>query len=92
MVRGVLNGETQDVNNIVYALLLIAHRIRNNLFHGNKGIDSLHTQTELFQVVNRLLSDFIENVGPRITRDEPLLRRGRERQGDGIGESGLFPA
>jgi hypothetical protein len=77
VVRRVLDGETQDLNNIVYALLLIAHRIRNNLFHGNKGIESLHTQTELFRVVNRLLSDFIEDVDPRIARDEPFLRRER---------------
>ena len=53
-----------NLNNIVYALLLIAHRIRNNLFHGNKGIESLHTQTDLFRVVNRLLATFLEDIQP----------------------------
>ena len=47
---------------IVYALLLIAHRIRNNLFHGNKRLESLPAQTELFLAVNRLLSDYIEDI------------------------------
>jgi hypothetical protein len=63
-VRRALMGEAQDMNNIVFALLLIAHRIRNNLFHGNKGVETLHTQTELFQVVNRLLATFIEDIQP----------------------------
>jgi hypothetical protein len=63
-VRRALVGEAQDLNNIVFALLLIAHRIRNNLFHGNKGVETLHTQTELFQVVNRLLATFIEDIQP----------------------------
>ena len=64
-VRRALVGEAQDLNNIVFALLLIAHRIRNNLFHGNKGVETLHTQTKLFQVINRLLATFIEDIQPR---------------------------
>ena len=64
VVRQALIGEAQDLNNIVYALLLIAHRIRNNLFHGNKRVETLHTQTELFHVINRLLSDYIEDIQP----------------------------
>lgn len=64
VVKRVLLDEDHDLNNIVYALLLIAHRIRNNLFHGNKGVQTLHTQTELFCVVNRLLSTFIEDIQP----------------------------
>jgi len=64
VVRRVLEDETKDINNIVYGLLLVAHRIRNNLFHGNKAVSSLHEQTELFQVINRLLSDYIEDISP----------------------------
>lgn len=63
-VRRALVGEALDLNNIVFALLLIAHRIRNNLFHGNKGVETLHTQTELFRVVNRLLATFVEDIRP----------------------------
>jgi hypothetical protein len=62
VVRRVLHGETRDTDNIVYGLLLIAHRIRNNLFHGNKGIETLPQQTELFCAVNRLLADFVEDL------------------------------
>ena len=65
-VRRALVGEAQDLNNIVFALLMIAHRIRNNLFHGNKGVETLHTQTELFRVVNRLLATFIEDIQPGV--------------------------
>jgi hypothetical protein len=72
VVRRVLLGETKDTDNIVYGLLLIAHRIRNNLFHGNKGIETLPRQTDLFCVVNRLLTEFIADLEAR-----PQARRGR---------------
>jgi hypothetical protein len=68
-VRRALVGEAQDLNNIVFALLLIAHRIRNNLFHGNKGVETLHTQTKLFQVINRLLATFIEDISRTSSRE-----------------------
>lgn len=72
VVRGVLLGEMHDLNNIVYALLLIAHRVRNNLFHGNKGVETLHIQTDLFRVVNRLLATFLEDIHPE---QMPRLQR-----------------
>ncbi len=62
VVRGVLLREMPDLNNIVYALLLIALRIRNNLFHGNKELETLHTQIDLFRVVNRLLATFLGDI------------------------------
>jgi hypothetical protein len=37
-VGGVLSATLSDSNNAVHALLLIAHRIRNNLFHGEKEV------------------------------------------------------
>ena len=73
VVRRVLNDETKDLNNIVYALLLIAHRISNNLFHGNKSVSSLHQQTDIFQVVNRLITDYIEDIAP--DRPPSLIRK-----------------
>jgi hypothetical protein len=69
IVHRVLNGDDNDSNNVVYALLLIAHRIRNNLFHGNKNVTGLHRQVELFQVVNHLLSDYVEDISPEIPSD-----------------------
>jgi hypothetical protein len=59
VVGGVLNGTLNDPNNVVYALLLIAHRIRNNLFHGEKEVAILHAQAELFQAVNSLLASYL---------------------------------
>jgi hypothetical protein len=61
-VRRALSGQALDLNNIVYALLLIAHRIRNNLFHGNKDVQSLPQQTELFTSVNALLTTYLEDI------------------------------
>jgi len=62
IVTQVLTNERTDLNNVVYALLVIALRIRNNLFHGNKEIDVLPRQTELFSVVNNLLADYVEDI------------------------------
>lgn len=60
----VFRGETDDVTEVVYVLLLIAYRVRNNFFHGNKELESLPGQTELFHVVNRLLSKYLDDVYP----------------------------
>ena len=62
VVKRALNGGASDVNDIVYALLLIAHRIRNNLFHGNKDVQSLPQQIELFTAVNSLLTTYLEDI------------------------------
>lgn len=62
VVRRALLDEVHDLNNHVYALLLIAHRIRNNLFHGNKEVESLPRQIDLFNEVNALLSTYWEDI------------------------------
>jgi hypothetical protein len=62
IVGRVLRGETRDLNNTVYALLIIALRIRNNLFHGNKEVAVLYRQRDLFTVVNSLLADYIDDI------------------------------
>lgn len=59
LVDGVLSGTLTDPNNAIYALLLIAHRIRNNLFHGEKNVAMLHTQAHLFRAVNSLLATYL---------------------------------
>lgn len=61
-VRKALDSEVNDVNNIVLALLFIAYRIRNNFFHGSKEIRTINMQTELFNAVNQLLTDYIDDV------------------------------
>lgn len=62
LVDGVLSGTLNDSNNAVYALLLIAHRIRNNLFHGEKNVVMLHTQAHLFRAVNSLLATYLNTT------------------------------
>lgn len=62
VVRRALLNETQDLNNHVYALLLIAHRVRNNLFHGNKEVNSLPLQVDLFTEINFLLATYLEDI------------------------------
>lgn len=59
LVRCVLAGDLSDPNNAVHALLLIAHRIRNNLFHGEKEVATLHLQADLFRAVNSLLATYL---------------------------------
>lgn len=59
LVKGVLSNSLSDPNNAVYALLLIAHRIRNNLFHGEKDVALLHSQAHLFRAVNSLLATYL---------------------------------
>lgn len=65
LVDGLLSGSLSDTNNLVHALLLIAHRIRNNLFHGEKEVALLHTQVDLFRTVNSLLATYLAQ-----TRDD----------------------
>jgi len=48
LLSDVLAGRSTDANNVVYALLFIAYRVRNNLFHGEKNVYTLHLQKELF--------------------------------------------
>ena len=62
MVRGALDGTLKDANNVVLALLLIAHRVRNNLFHGSKDVAVLHSQVELFKAVNSLLATYLSST------------------------------
>ena len=62
IVNDVLIENYFDLNNVVSALLLITHRIRNNLFHGNKNVESLPNQTDLFVMINFLLSRYLEDI------------------------------
>lgn len=46
---------SEDVNDKLYFLLLIVGRVRNNMFHGIKGISELKTQKKLFMTCNEIL-------------------------------------
>jgi hypothetical protein len=53
-VEPVLKSATGD-GKMVAALLLIVHRLRNNLFHGNKWEDELRGQLDNFSHANLIL-------------------------------------
>jgi hypothetical protein len=59
LLQKVLEGTCKGLNDMVFALLFIAYRIRNNLFHGEKNIYRLHTQRSLFVAVNSLLATYL---------------------------------
>lgn len=61
-VRRVLNGELTDGANIIYALMYVAYRVRNNLFHGEKDVRTLHLQDDLFRTVNSYLAIYLEQT------------------------------
>ena len=62
LVKRVLASELNDPNNVVSALLLIAHRIRNNLFHGEKEVAHLNSQVDLFRCLNSLLATYLSVI------------------------------
>lgn len=61
-IESVLNGNNTEIQDIIKCLLFIAYRIRNNFFHGNKDINGLINQTDLFIKTNKFLLDYMEDV------------------------------
>lgn len=59
LVGQVLQGQLNDDESIVHALLLVVLRIRNNLFHGEKDVANLHTQSELFRAANSIIATYL---------------------------------
>lgn len=68
-VRRMVEAKSIHFYRDVEALLLIAFRIRNNLFHGNKELRTLYLQVELFETLNKLLADYIEDISPKQNRN-----------------------
>ena len=59
LVQGVLSSSLDDPSSSIYALLLIANRIRNNLFHGEKKVVLLRSQIDLFRAINSLIATYL---------------------------------
>lgn len=55
------NSMPTDAERII-AILLIVHRLRNNLFHGIKQVASLNLQRENLAMANRVLEDVLWRV------------------------------
>lgn len=60
-VYGYLSSANPSNRDKLKALLCIAFRLRNNLFHGIKDVDKLYEQNENFRQINLLLMNLIEN-------------------------------
>ncbi len=60
LVEKVLKGEIKNTKTVLKALLFIALRLRNNLLHGEKGIVTLDTQEEYFNITNRLIAKCLD--------------------------------
>lgn len=62
LMKEVFVDNTRELDKVVGALLLIAYRIRNNLFHGEKELHFLYRQETLFRVINNLLTDYLTDI------------------------------
>jgi hypothetical protein len=60
-VFGYLSSANPSNKDMLNALLCIAFRLRNNLFHGVKDVEKLYEQNENFRQINLLLMNLIEN-------------------------------
>ena len=62
LLRDFFSETNQSPVTTLTALLVIAYRIRNNLFHGEKEVADLHTQSELFKVINSMLATYLTRI------------------------------
>lgn len=60
IVESVLSGASHAAGDVLIALLLIAYRLRNNLFHGAKWNDELREQEANFKNANQVLMMALE--------------------------------
>lgn len=64
LVEAVLTGANSDNDDIILAGVVIIYRLRNNLFHGEKAIRELHTQTDNFNTANQFIATFLDRIRP----------------------------
>jgi hypothetical protein len=72
-VESVLKGGMFEINDKVLALLIIAYRIRNHLFHGLKSVDNWDEQAKNISEASRILSIIIEAKGGYIIKRKRYL-------------------
>jgi hypothetical protein len=61
-LREILTSGTTDQKERTVAILLIVHRLRNNLFHGIKKMASLNLQRENLAMANNVLEDILKHL------------------------------
>jgi hypothetical protein len=62
LLQAILGNPTPTDAERTIAVLLIVHRLRNNLFHGIKQVASLNLQRENLAMANRALKDVLRRV------------------------------
>lgn len=76
MVENALKSAHNDASTMIYVLLIIIYRLRNNLFHGLKSVSSLNNQTDNLNVAAQALAATIELHGhPALTRSNHAASR-----------------
>ena len=68
-VETVVRGKKSDFESRVLAVLIILHRIRNNLFYGLQSLDMLNSQAFNLYVACRTLATIIEAHGRHFKRE-----------------------
>ena len=68
MVKNILSNNSANKEEILTSILLIAYRIRNNLFHGLKDFSLIDEQDEMFKVINLFLLDMVASYRNRNMR------------------------
>jgi len=62
-VQAILIDSSPALDRQVFALLMIVYRLRNNLFHGVKRIETFNDQGENLQMASRALASLLEHFG-----------------------------
>lgn len=58
--KSALEDNEQSLDSQICALLIMASRFRNKLFHGGKTVYTLNNQASNFKVVNQILAAYLE--------------------------------
>ena len=66
LVEAVLRGTESGLGAKLHALLIIAYRIRNNMFHGLKSVHVWDDQAQNISEATRILSIVLESLNPYI--------------------------
>lgn len=59
-LKSYVSGITDET--LLFSYLQIAYRFRNNMFHGNKGLDRVQSYIREFEVINRFLLELMEQI------------------------------
>lgn len=67
-VEAVIQGRITNSQEVALALMIIVYRLRNNLFHGIKGVDMLNDQVQNLDNASRCLAGLLEGIRPHLVQ------------------------